>query len=388
MLRLPHRGKGQALTLAEREAAPGRLLLCDADLAGDLTPLVERDGDLVVAAFARRQGGGFGLAKGTARRLIALATGRTPREPLSGQRVLSTGAREPRASRSRRGFGVETRMTVDALRAGLELERGRARARAPRHRPRSRRLRPPRPPAPRPPARLRPAGDEPPRPAAAARRLGRRARRAARRAGRAARARGRPLERRGARLPRPPPRGPDDRRAQARSGSRSTRSCGRARSPARCSSRSPRTLRQPARHAARPGAEGVRARLARAPPNAARSRRSRRPPRSLRSSRDGDAGGLRIERARRRARFRFRGAVFTEAALERDRGARGPHPPRRTPFARDADRADARRFASSTRWAGSPLSDAASSRPSTSSSRAASSRRSARASSPPRSAGS
>jgi len=120
VLRLPHRGKGQALTLAEHEAAPGRLLLCDADLRGDLTPLTEADGDLVVAAFVRRQGGGFGLAKGAARRLIALAAGVTPREPLSGQRVLSADARAacfPVAA----GFGVETRMTVDAVRAGLEL---------------------------------------------------------------------------------------------------------------------------------------------------------------------------------------------------------------------------------------------------------------------------
>ena len=121
VLRLPHRGKGQALTLAEREARPGRLLLCDGDLRGDLTPLAEDGADLAVAAFARRQGGGVGLAKGTARRLIALATGREMREPLSGQRVLSARAREtcfPLAA----GFGVETRMTVDALRAGLTLD--------------------------------------------------------------------------------------------------------------------------------------------------------------------------------------------------------------------------------------------------------------------------
>ena len=120
VLRLPHRGKGQALTLAEREAGPGPLLLCDADLRGDLRPLADHGGDLAVATFARRQGGGFGLAKGTARRLIELATGRRPLEPLSGQRALSARARSacfPVAA----GFGVETRMTVDALRAGLEF---------------------------------------------------------------------------------------------------------------------------------------------------------------------------------------------------------------------------------------------------------------------------
>ncbi|MDP9306726.1 MAG: glycosyltransferase, partial [Actinomycetota bacterium] len=39
VLRLPARGKGQALTLAERAAPVGRVLLIDADLEGDLAPL-------------------------------------------------------------------------------------------------------------------------------------------------------------------------------------------------------------------------------------------------------------------------------------------------------------------------------------------------------------
>jgi hypothetical protein len=64
VVRLPHRGKGQALTLGERGREPGDLLLCDADLRGDLTPLLDGDSDLTIAAFARRQGGGFGIAKG------------------------------------------------------------------------------------------------------------------------------------------------------------------------------------------------------------------------------------------------------------------------------------------------------------------------------------
>jgi hypothetical protein len=120
VLRLPHRGKGQALTLAERAAPPGSLLLCDADLRGDPRPLVGTGADLAVAAFARRQGGGFGLAKGAARTLVRLVTGFEAREPLSGQRVLSPAARTvcfPVAA----GFGVETRMTADAARARLEL---------------------------------------------------------------------------------------------------------------------------------------------------------------------------------------------------------------------------------------------------------------------------
>ena len=121
VLRLPRRGKGQALTLAEREAPPGPLLLCDADLEGDLRPLVDPGNSLLLAtaAFGRRQGGGFGVAKGAGRALVRLLAGRDVREPLSGQRFLSERARSacfPLAA----GFGCEVRMTVDALRAGLD----------------------------------------------------------------------------------------------------------------------------------------------------------------------------------------------------------------------------------------------------------------------------
>jgi len=120
VLRLPRRGKGQALSAAERAAPPGALLLCDADLSGELAPLLEEGVDLNVAAFAERVGGGFGLAKLVARGLIAVHSGFEPREPLSGQRALSAAARAacfPVAA----GFGCEVRMTIDAARAGLRI---------------------------------------------------------------------------------------------------------------------------------------------------------------------------------------------------------------------------------------------------------------------------
>ena len=53
--------------------------------------------------------------------LVRLRTGKSPREPLSGQRLLSARARAacfPLAA----GFGCEVRMTIDALREGLTLE--------------------------------------------------------------------------------------------------------------------------------------------------------------------------------------------------------------------------------------------------------------------------
>ena len=122
VVRLPRRGKGQALSAAERTAAPGPLLLLDADLRGDLRPLLaERPDGLRVARFARREGGGLGLAKGVARALIRLRTGVEAAEPLSGQRLLDERTRAavfPLAP----GFGAETRMTIDAVRAGVRFE--------------------------------------------------------------------------------------------------------------------------------------------------------------------------------------------------------------------------------------------------------------------------
>jgi Glycosyl transferase family 2 len=137
VVRLPRLGKGQALTLAEREAAEGPLLLCDADLQGDLEPLLEDGADLAIAAFEAREGGGFGIAKRAAQELIRLLSGFEAREPLSGQRALSPTARQacfPLAP----GFGCEVRMTIDVVRAGLEV---RERELPLRHRPTGRDLR-------------------------------------------------------------------------------------------------------------------------------------------------------------------------------------------------------------------------------------------------------
>jgi hypothetical protein len=121
VIRFGRRGKGEALSVGERAAPPGSLLLCDADLHGSLAPLARDSADLVVAAFTRRSGGGFGVAKRVARELIRLRTGFVAREPLSGQRRLTANARAatfPLAP----GFGCEVRMTIDVMRAGLAVE--------------------------------------------------------------------------------------------------------------------------------------------------------------------------------------------------------------------------------------------------------------------------
>ena len=120
VLRLPRRGKGQALSAAERAAVPGALLLCDADLSGDVEPLLDGHGDLTIAAFSERVGGGFGIARRVAGALIEVLGGLATREPLSGQRAVSVAARRacfPLAP----GFGCEVRMTIDAARSGLQV---------------------------------------------------------------------------------------------------------------------------------------------------------------------------------------------------------------------------------------------------------------------------
>ena len=120
VVRLARRGKGQALTLAEHVAPAGALLLADADLVGDLRPLADAKADLAIAVFVERRGGGFGIAKAAARKLVRVGSGFAAREPLSGQRALSAAARD-RCFPLAAGFGCEVRMTIDAARAGLEI---------------------------------------------------------------------------------------------------------------------------------------------------------------------------------------------------------------------------------------------------------------------------
>lgn len=129
VVRAPRRlGKGGAATLgAQRLLEAPTVLLCDGDLgasAGALAALLEAlerdEGDLAVAVFARRVGGGFGLALGAARRVIRSRTGLEPAAPISGQRAMRADVLRavlPFAPR----FGMETAMTIDAHRAGFRL---------------------------------------------------------------------------------------------------------------------------------------------------------------------------------------------------------------------------------------------------------------------------
>ena len=133
LVRAPrHMGKGGANTLAVRQLLEGggitrALVLCDGDLgdsARELPRLVEalerEEGDLAVATFARRAGGGFGIAVGFSRWAIRRRTGLELSAPISGQRALGAQV-APAVLPFAPGFGMETAMTIDAHRAGFRL---------------------------------------------------------------------------------------------------------------------------------------------------------------------------------------------------------------------------------------------------------------------------
>jgi glycosyltransferase involved in cell wall biosynthesis len=131
---VPARGKGGAATLAAERVlaqalAPERpvVVLCDGDLGESaagldaLAAVVEHgDADLAIAAFARREGGGLGLALGFARWAVRDLAGLELAAPISGQRALR-GDVLPVVVPFAHGFGMEIGMTADAARAGYRV---------------------------------------------------------------------------------------------------------------------------------------------------------------------------------------------------------------------------------------------------------------------------
>lgn len=130
VIRLPKNlGKGGAVNRALEEINLVEvLLLIDADTgatAGEaaklIAPVISGEADMAVAVLPKKQGtGGFGLALGLARRVIKRKTGWLAEAPLSGQRALSSIA-VAKAFPFAEGYGMETAMTVDVLRAGLKV---------------------------------------------------------------------------------------------------------------------------------------------------------------------------------------------------------------------------------------------------------------------------
>lgn len=124
-----HRGKGEALEGAIDRLGPADVwLLLDADLGATaaeagalLEPVMAGRADLAIAAFPRDpRHGGFRLVKRLSAWLIRRLSGFAAAEPMSGQRAITAAALDavrPLAG----GFGVETAMTIDAVRLGLRV---------------------------------------------------------------------------------------------------------------------------------------------------------------------------------------------------------------------------------------------------------------------------
>jgi glycosyltransferase involved in cell wall biosynthesis len=127
-------GKGASMTAAAATIAPLAelgdppvFLLCDGDLgasAAELRRLVDAVGaggcDLAIGAFSRRVGGGFGMALRFSRWAIERRCGYRAGAPISGQRAMRgevLRAVLPFAP----GYGMETAMTIDAVRAGFAV---------------------------------------------------------------------------------------------------------------------------------------------------------------------------------------------------------------------------------------------------------------------------
>ena len=129
VLRIPgHAGKGGAVEGAINRLPPADVwLFADADLgssAGGLGSLLDvvRSGraDMTVAIFPPQSGAGMGWVRRAAAAAIRLLSRYRAEAPLSGQRALTAAclaAVRPLAG----GFGMETAMTIDAVRAGFRV---------------------------------------------------------------------------------------------------------------------------------------------------------------------------------------------------------------------------------------------------------------------------
>lgn len=127
VLRLPRNlGKGGALRAGLGSTDADVVVLIDADLGSTaavasalIEPVVAGDVDMTIARPPDGAPSGFGLVERFSRWGIERLGGQTMRRPLSGQRavrrvILDRFGLAPR-------FGVETALTIDALRAGYRV---------------------------------------------------------------------------------------------------------------------------------------------------------------------------------------------------------------------------------------------------------------------------
>jgi hypothetical protein len=123
-------GKGGAVTAGVAAAPAAEVYLLVDDDTGNtaamaaqlLGPVLAHHADMTIGVLPSAGGrGGFGLVAGLARRVIRWTSGFDARAPLSGQRAVAGSflrSRLPLADR----FGLETALTIDAVRAGGRIQ--------------------------------------------------------------------------------------------------------------------------------------------------------------------------------------------------------------------------------------------------------------------------
>jgi glucosyl-3-phosphoglycerate synthase len=120
-------GKGGALEAIIERIPAAAYLLVDGDVgqtAAEADALLEEvlagGLDMAIGVLPPLTGGGFGMVKGFAGWWIRVLTGFVASAPLSGQRAITSealSACRPLAD----GFGLETAMTIDAVRLGFRV---------------------------------------------------------------------------------------------------------------------------------------------------------------------------------------------------------------------------------------------------------------------------
>ncbi len=122
-------GKGAALNRGLAESDGDIILMIDADLgscaretAALLEPVAAGQADMAIAAMKAPPGhkGGFGFAQRLSRWAIRKLGGKTMSAPMSGQRAIRRSLIEDIGGFENR-FGVETALTIDALRKGYRV---------------------------------------------------------------------------------------------------------------------------------------------------------------------------------------------------------------------------------------------------------------------------
>jgi glycosyltransferase involved in cell wall biosynthesis len=121
-------GAAVAVLDAHDGGPPHHLLFLDADLGGTATeseplvqPILEGVADMTIALLPRTgPGGGWGFVLRLSAGGIERMTGWQATQPLSGQRCITRAAFN-RLTPLAHGFGVETALTIDALRQGFRV---------------------------------------------------------------------------------------------------------------------------------------------------------------------------------------------------------------------------------------------------------------------------